>query len=360
MPNPLTGEFDAVLQVSGGTVNRLVASLHQNAGTNSNLPSHPHSVSLRIGDGYAFDGVRGWVDAQLGAPRIELINGATDHFNLEVDVRARYLADAGSTPIPEYVVGIVRAQYKIQDIDPNCAGWRNRARDYLWFRVVKDSVSFTGTAVDDLNSLVVVNSIVDEAGTNARITRQIAELLATQFEAAPHRVSQHFRAGSMCSLAAPIGGSAVALPISLSGDGPTGQITSLKNLFLDDHDFAIALRAEVFTGMVEPMLAELRALSLKYVTTISPFVGPSYHIHHTARVTSATAAWEATGGDHATVRADHRDVLVWNTVPPRCYNGVPCGEGVGIRSRGGGHSRSIGVCVNDCNRVRQFTPRSRT
>ena len=136
----------------------------------------------------------------------------------------------------------------------------------------------------------------------------------------------------MRSLAAPIGGSAVALPISLSGDEPAGQITSLKNLFLDDHDFAIALRAEVFTGMVERCWPR-SALILKYVTTISPFVGPSYHIHHTARVTSATAAWEATGGDHVTVRADHRDVLVWNTVPPRCYNGVPCGEGVGIRGR---------------------------
>jgi hypothetical protein len=302
VPNPLTGDFDAVLQVSGGTVNRLMASLHQNAGANSNLPSHPHSVSLRIGDGRAIDGVRGWVDAQLGVPRIQLINGATDRFNLEVDVRARYLADAGSTPIPEYVVGIVRAQYRIHDIDPNCVGWKNRARDYLWFRVVKDSVSFTGTAVDDINPLVIVNTIVDEAGINTRITRQIAALLATQFEAAPHKVSRRFRAGSMCSVAAPIGGSAIALPISLSGDDPVGQIASLQNLFLDDHDFAIALRVEVLMGVVEPMLADLRSFSQKYKTTINPFIGSSKTIHHTARVTLATAAWEATGGDHATLR----------------------------------------------------------
>ena len=30
MANPLTGDFEAVLQVSGGTINRLLASMHQN------------------------------------------------------------------------------------------------------------------------------------------------------------------------------------------------------------------------------------------------------------------------------------------------------------------------------------------
>ena len=50
MSNPLTGDFDAILQVSGSTVNRLLASMHQNAFTNRNLPSFPHTVQIRIGD----------------------------------------------------------------------------------------------------------------------------------------------------------------------------------------------------------------------------------------------------------------------------------------------------------------------
>jgi len=301
MSSPLTGDFEAALQISGRTVNRLMASLHQNGGSNSKLPSNPHSISLRVGDQHAIDGVRGWVDAQLGPPRIELINGVSDRFNLQVDVRARFLGDPGSTPIPEYIKGIIHAQYRMHAIDRTCPGWKDRAQDYLWFRVVKESVRFTGTAVDDVN-LLVVTALVDEAAVNQRITRQIAALLATTFEPAPHRVSRRFRVGNLRTISAPLGGSAVALPVSISGSDPVGQISSLKNLFLDGRDFAIALRVEVLLGTVEPMLAELRAVRLNYATTITPVIGPSKTIHHTARITLATAAWEASGGDHATLR----------------------------------------------------------
>ena len=44
MANPLTGEHDAVLQVSVGTLNRLMASMHQNERSESALPSLPHSA----------------------------------------------------------------------------------------------------------------------------------------------------------------------------------------------------------------------------------------------------------------------------------------------------------------------------
>ena len=57
MFNFLTGDFDAVLQVSGGVVTRLLAGMHQNAFTRPDLPSFPHMMSLRIGDGRALEGV---------------------------------------------------------------------------------------------------------------------------------------------------------------------------------------------------------------------------------------------------------------------------------------------------------------
>src|SRR6266545_562362 len=146
MPNPLTGYFEAVLQVSGATINRLLASMHQNAFTNLNLPSFPHSVQMRIGDPHAFDGVRGRLHAQLSVPQVELIHGAIDRFILEVGVRAKYKPDPGTTPLPAFIHGTVRAEYRIQDIDPHCLGWSSAsASKYLWIRVVKDSVRFTGT-----------------------------------------------------------------------------------------------------------------------------------------------------------------------------------------------------------------------
>ena len=50
MANPLTGDFDAVLQVSGSTVDRLLASIHQNGGTKTTLPGFTHGTRLRVGD----------------------------------------------------------------------------------------------------------------------------------------------------------------------------------------------------------------------------------------------------------------------------------------------------------------------
>ena len=69
MANPLTGDFEAVLQISGSTINRLLATLHENAHTNPKLPSFPHSVQMRLGDDHALEGVRGLAHVQIAVPR---------------------------------------------------------------------------------------------------------------------------------------------------------------------------------------------------------------------------------------------------------------------------------------------------
>jgi hypothetical protein len=300
MPNPLTGDFEAVLQVSGPTINRLLASMHQNAGAKPKLPSFPHAAAIRIGEGTPIDGVRGRMRLQIGVPRVTLIHGSSDRFQLDVGIRARYVADAGTTPLAEFIHGTVHAEYRISDIDPNCAGWGGTKSNYIWVRVVKDSVRFTGTAMDDVSPFAAGVSGVDDAAMNARITKQIAHLLATQFEATPHPVSKRFQRGAMRSLSAPIGGSAVAVPIELSGPA-SGAITSVNNLLLDGSDFAVGVRLEYLMAMVEPTLAEIRAYTASFKTTISPWVGPDIIIRHTARVTSATVNWEA-HGTHALLK----------------------------------------------------------
>ena len=150
MSNTLTGDFDAVLQVSGGTVNRLLAAMHQNGFADLSRPSFPHSVQVPIGVQQSLDGVRGRALAQVGTPRIELIDGSTDRFWLEVDIRARYVPDAGTEPLPAYINGTIRAQYRVVGIDPNCLGWsKKKAGEYLWVRVVKRSVQFRGTTDEE-------------------------------------------------------------------------------------------------------------------------------------------------------------------------------------------------------------------
>ena len=61
MASPLTGDHDAVLQLSVGTLNRLMASMHQNEVTpDPVLPCLPHSAFVRMGDDPAkrIDGVQ--------------------------------------------------------------------------------------------------------------------------------------------------------------------------------------------------------------------------------------------------------------------------------------------------------------
>jgi hypothetical protein len=260
MPNPLTGDFEAVLQVSGSTINRLLASLHQNAFENPKLPSFPHSVRMRIGDDHAYQGVRGVVHAQIAVPRVELIHGVSDRFMLEVGVRAWYRPDPGTEPMPAFIHGTVRAEYRVQTIDPSCLGWSRKAADFLWIRVVRDSVRFQGTAENDggIIDLAVMGAASDPAADIAKITQQAARLLARRFEATPHPVSKRFRRGLLRSLNAPIGGSAVALPIGLSGD-PAGDINSINNLLLDGRDLAVGINRDYIMSLTAQFQNAIRS-----------------------------------------------------------------------------------------------------
>ena len=276
MPNPLTGDFEGVLQVSGSTVNRLLASMHQNASATPDLPSFPHSVRMRIGDDHAFEGVRGVVHAQVSVPRIELLHGVTDRFRLEIGVRAWYRPDPGTTPMSTFIHGTVHAEYRVREIPTTCLGWTHTAANFLWVRVVRDSVRFQGTAEDDTDIADIVAAVSgpDPAARVAQITRQVARLLARRFQAAPHRVSKRFRRGAMRSLNAPIGGAAVAVPLGLSGE-PWGQIASVDNVILGGRDVAVGVSIDYVMTLVAPALDTIKNFSK---TVPVPDLDTVYHV----------------------------------------------------------------------------------
>jgi hypothetical protein len=190
---------------------------------------------------------------------MELVHGTSDRFLLEVGVRAYYQPDPGTEPLPAFIHGTVRAEYRMEDIDPACAGWGQMARDYLWFRVVRDSVRFTGTADEDrgalgLSAALGAGGTAADAANIAKITRQIALLLATRFAASPHRVtSEQFRRGRMRSLVSPASGSAVVLPLASNGSA-AGQIGSVSNVLLEGADFAIGIARERILSVAQPAL----------------------------------------------------------------------------------------------------------
>lgn len=265
MPNVLTGDFDAVVQVSGGTINRLLAGMHQNAFTDSDRPSFPHSASFRIGDDGPIRGHRGWVQAQLGVPLVEALRASTDRFRLEVGVRARYRADPGSRALPEYINGAVTAEFQVVDIDPSCFGWRGRAEDYVWVRVVRGSVGFAGTAVDDRDLISVIIDVEDPADVNARIARLVETLLMTRFEANPHKVGREFRRSWMRSLNDG-GESCVAIPVGVDGP-PVGSLSSLDQIVLGGRDVAVAMSSVAIEARINGALQE----RVGFITTLRFF-----------------------------------------------------------------------------------------
>src|SRR6478609_4639857 len=104
MSNGLTGQFDAVLEVSAASIQRLLMILHRNDHTNPTVPTLPHRVQLRLDD----PATPGYVAAQVGVPVLSLHDGSTDTFHLRVGIRAEFLADEGAPdPLPQFINGTI-------------------------------------------------------------------------------------------------------------------------------------------------------------------------------------------------------------------------------------------------------------
>lgn len=141
MANTLTGDFDAVMEVSARTLNRVLASVHQNAVANPQASHFPHVSYFRLDDPTL--GIAGSVAAQIGVPQVELVHGSSDRVRLLVNVHARFRADPGSNPLADVIHGLVRAEYEFGPLDSRCYVTGD-ADDWLAFRFVDASASFEG------------------------------------------------------------------------------------------------------------------------------------------------------------------------------------------------------------------------
>jgi hypothetical protein len=299
MANALTGDFDAILQVSGGTVNRLIASMHQNSFADTARPSFPHSVKMRIGDTFAFEGVQGLAHCQVACPRVELVNGATDRFILTVAIRCWYRPDPGTELLPAYITGTVRAEYRLQDIPPSCLGWAHAGADTLWFRVVRESVTFDGTVDDDIDMLSIIvipdgDVAARQAEMKARVKRQIARLLAKRFEAMPHKVSPRFRRGALRSLNAG-GQSAIVAAVGLNGD-PVGNIASVGNILLGGSDLAVAINRDYIMRVAQDAVNPIGSFGLTINIHVStPWPAPDIDVTYHVGVNPPSITWQPMG-----------------------------------------------------------------
>jgi peroxiredoxin len=269
MPNPLTGDFQAILEISGSTLNRLMASMHQNSGFVTSLPTLPQSAFLQLGK---VDGVSGSVRGQVSVPLLELIDGSRDRIFLTTCIRAQFRADPGSSAFPVFIYGVVRAEYAVDQFrnpdDPRVV--------FLRIEVVPDTVSFT--------------SIGPDTSWDAAITRQIVFLLSHEFRMTPHPLLTEFQQGRLKSLVRP-SAAAVAAALDLPGGGTGGNLNSVQEIFLGGRDFAVAISREFVLSLIQPTLNALKASHPTFSVTIKTFWGQTISGTYQVDFTQATAQW---------------------------------------------------------------------
>src|SRR5687767_8332087 len=184
MTNPLTGDYEAAVQIAIRRINALLGTLHQNATTSDAALKLLHSATLRIGDpprrpppdvdafgdwlvGYknaapgqglrdiraqltaaappgaagllsealvGFDRdwvvqfppdvVRGRVKLQVSSVTVAVPDGSSSEITVQARVRAHYYPDPGTTDLPAPVHGEIRAAFEVRKVQSPSYGAR--------------------------------------------------------------------------------------------------------------------------------------------------------------------------------------------------------------------------------------------
>lgn len=319
MPNNLTGEYDAVVQVGVRQINGLLATLHQK-GNDEDAPLQLlHSASLRVGDPrrripdvvdfgdwvleyhrthetlppgdlpellttHAPPGaagrmkdifsrfgqvleippeiVRGTARVQISTLSISLPPGSTSEITVHAHVRAHYTPDPGTTDLPQPVHGEVQATFEVRSV-PHGGGRRLLIRPST-----QDSkIVFHPAPGSGLGAV--------EA---SRISAEIRKVVRNSIELLPVDLPAGFAFSEFKGLGSGAG-QALALPLQLSETpAPPGGLLGVTNLFLDSAGFAFGIGLDfVKRDVFQNTLVELRKFERDFVVDIPGPFNPTYH-----------------------------------------------------------------------------------
>lgn len=331
MPNSLTGDNEAVFQISVKQIVGVLATMHQNRIDPSASTTFAHGGSIRIGDppaglfteaarfrnwvtditvaqasvGAASEprtvlfkhtppgmstrmtaawqeleaarvaaadpaAVRGLVEFQVSTPMISFAPGVADAVTIRANVRARYLPDPGFAQLPEPIHGEVRAVYLIQ---PKTLPDGRKA---LGVKVSPDDTQLQFVAAPGSGLTPA------EAGL---IADQVRKALRRHFAPADIELPDDFAFSKFKALGT---GETIALPVQLSGAPvPPGGLSSITTDLRAGHEFALAVSREFVQLFLDQMAEsiESNAASRQVVFTVT-FVEITYRI-----AADVTFAW---------------------------------------------------------------------
>lgn len=293
MANPLTGDFDAVVQVAVRQINGLLATLHQNGARTTTALKLLHSVRARVGAvkrrptevgafgewalnferarpagprgplraeltagappgtarrletaftdfGEVFelpppDVVRGTATVQLSTIRLSAAEGSMSELTIHADVRAHYEPDPGTAPLPTAVNGEIRAVYEVQKI---ASGGSTR----LLIRPSPhdEKIEFIPAAGSGLTSTDAL-----------RIAAQVRQVLRESISLLPVDLPEGFPFAYFKAVGSNAD-SAFALPLQLSERPvPPDGIQGIAQSIVGDSGFAFAVSGEHVQGLID-------------------------------------------------------------------------------------------------------------
>jgi peroxiredoxin len=353
MANPLTGNYEAVLQVSLRQVNGILATMHQVKVDPKASPSFPHSERFRVGglpssksveasrfqnwvgsavaalgvadapvehvremlasrappgvaarfgpawreldasvlEPAAPEAAQGYADVQIAAPMIALASGTASEVTVRAWIRARFQPTAGPS-LPSPIHGEVQARYVVRP--RTLPGGR---------RVLRVEVT------PDDNEIRFITAPGTGLGTadQQAIASQVRTALRTRFRAQDVSLPDDLAFAEFTALGS--GATrALVLPLQLSGTAaPMNSLSSVTRNLLGSDGFAIAVSREFLQRFLDSLGDRIRESASSIRIRVSGLLGTA---EYTPTVAIHAVAWKQ-GSIEISGRIDLRTPSRW-------------------------------------------------
>ncbi len=343
MPNALTGDNEAVLQISVRQINGLLATMHQTKIDPAASPTFPHSTNVQVGEPgplaaagveaarfgkwitaaasevepasgapgglqtrfvqMAAPGVstmfetafrnladahvaivgsgqvRGIAQVQCSAPAISVAPGAVSEVTVHVYVRAHYTPDKGSAPLGQPIHGEVQAVYRVRP--------KTLPDGRLVLSVDVSPLAHQVQFLPEPPSPTEPGLTAADAAEIAQVVRQA---LQDQFQATDVDLPPDFPFTEFAALGSGPA-QAMVIPLKLSGPPfPAGLVHSATVHFIGASDFAIGVSKEHAQTFFDAAVASMHEYAESVQVTASAFgVTATY----TAAVAGVSFTWKA-------------------------------------------------------------------
>jgi hypothetical protein len=338
MANPLTGQFDAAMQISVQRINGLLATMHQNRwereqNPNSKLATFPHTAKIRLGPvpfhlDPALLHIATWMQNRQGekpgnmpdvndsgissflsslppdtaAALMEhfvkwhsAATAATDSIArglAEVQISAPYITLANGDMNEVTVHVFVRARY-LADTPSHLLPEYIHGEVRIGYEMKREGNSLKVVPSEDDSKISFISNTTIAQVVTAAITKEVTLLVRERFRPNFVDVASDFGFSGAFKAIGSGSSQVLAMPVSLTGGVPTGGVSSLNSAWLGNQDFALAVSKEFVGEKFEPALAPLRGFSVRFTVNVDVLIFELDVAEFTLRILDARLEWSA-------------------------------------------------------------------